>query len=127
MAPAPFPLTQGVEDPSHEVEAHKHGHPASRPQAPRLHGIALLFSTKHLLYNKVARCQDPQSHQQCGSWGWHIVPYRAQGDGQISCLSLPVWLKNMNKRSMALVHGLAILPTAAVHMSGQFKAHAGPG
>lgn len=30
--------------------------------------------------------------------------------------SLPVWLKNMNKRSMALVHGLAILPTAAVHM-----------
>lgn len=61
MAPAPFPLTQGVEDPSHEVEAHKHGHPASRPQAPRLHGIALLFSTKHLLYNKVARCQDPES------------------------------------------------------------------
>lgn len=49
MAPAFFLLTQGVEDPCHEVEAHKHGHPASCPQAPCLHGIALLFSTKHFL------------------------------------------------------------------------------
>lgn len=56
------------------------------------------------------------TNQQCGSWGQRIVPYRTQGDGQTSCLSLPVWLKNMNARSMALVHGLAILPTAAVHM-----------
>ena len=46
------PPTQSVEDPRHEVEAHKHGYPASRPQAPRLHGVALLFSTKHLLQDK---------------------------------------------------------------------------
>lgn len=44
--------TQGVEDARHEVEAHKHGHPAGGPQAPRLHGVALLFSLKHLLQER---------------------------------------------------------------------------
>lgn len=43
------PVHQCIEDPRHEVEAHKHGHPAGSPQAPCLHGVALLFSFKHLL------------------------------------------------------------------------------
>lgn len=47
--------TQGIEDPRHEVEAHKHGHPAGGPQAPRLQGVTLLFSTEHLLQDKVGR------------------------------------------------------------------------
>lgn len=118
MAPAPFSLTQGVEDPSHEVEAHKHGHPASRPQAPCFHGIALLFSTKHLLYDKVAWCQDPQTHQPT-VWVLGAGHCSLQSIGRWANLmskSLPIWLKNMNKRSMALVHGLTILLTAAVHM-----------
>lgn len=29
-------LTQGIDDAGHEINAHKHGHPASCPQAPRL-------------------------------------------------------------------------------------------
>lgn len=67
-APAcPCTPTQRIQDPRHEVETHKHGHPAGGPQAPRLQGVALLFSTKHLLQGKAgegaSRLMSLRGHQ----------------------------------------------------------------
>lgn len=63
--------TQGIEDPCHEVKTHKHGHPAGGPQAPCLHGVALSFSMKHLLQDKVGigvSCLMPERVTSLPSW-----------------------------------------------------------
>lgn len=108
--PCLSPPTQSVEDPRHEVEAHKHGYPAGRPQAPRLHGVALLFPTKHLLEDKRGGAVTSQLR---GSPAYPVGRARAEGPG-LTQEPLRFWTDQKEERALPR-------PTCLAHLAAQSR------